>query len=101
MEHVNVVADLNLKRALNYNVKLLSVMRIKLYGCILLLCKIGELNKEGLCELLLELGSEVVVFNAVLLKDLKTLSLSCDSEGGAIAPVVPSLNSKRSQGSPL
>jgi len=42
-------------------------MGVERYGRVLLLFKIRELYKEGLGELFSELGSEVVVLNAVLL----------------------------------
>ena len=81
MKHVHVVAYLHLKRALNDNVEFLAVVRVKLDGGILLFGEIGELYKEGLGELILEFRCEVVVLNAVLLKNLKALALSCDCEG--------------------
>ena len=57
-------------------------MRVELYGSILFLGKIGELDKEGLCELFFEFGREVVIFNSVLLEDLKTLAAARDGKRG-------------------
>ena len=67
MKHVDVRADLNLKRALNDNVKFLTVVRAKLNRRVLLLGKIRELNQKRFGKLILKLGSKVVIFNAVLL----------------------------------
>jgi hypothetical protein len=67
VENIYVVTDLNLKRALNDNVKFLTLVRGKLYGSVLLLGKIGELDQKRFGKLFLELGRKVVIFNAVLL----------------------------------
>ena len=62
-----MASNLNLERALDDNVKLLSVMRAELHWSVLLRGDIGEFYKEGLGKLILELGREVIIFNAVLL----------------------------------
>ena len=82
VENVNVVSDLNLERALNDNVKLLTVVGVELHRSVLLFGNVREFYKERLGELALEGWGEVVVLNAVLLQDLKTVAASCDSKGG-------------------
>ena len=67
VENVHVIANLNLERALNDNVKFLTVMGVELHRSILLFGQIRKFNEERLCKLLLEFGSEVIILNAVLL----------------------------------
>ena len=77
-----MVAYLHLQSTLDNDVELLAVVRAELDGRILLLGNVGELDKEGLCELILELGGQVVVLDAVLLQDLQTVAASGNGEGG-------------------
>ena len=57
-------------------------MRVEFYRSVLFLGEIGEFYKEGLGELFFEFGREVVIFNSVLLEDLKTLAAAGDGERG-------------------
>ena len=67
VKDVNVIADLNLKRALYDNVEFLTIVRIELHGCILFFGEIREFDQKRLGKLILEFRCKVVVFNAVLL----------------------------------
>ena len=66
VKNVYVISNLYLKRALNYNVKLLTVMRVELHRSVLLLGNVGEFYQKRLRKLVLELGGKVVILNAVL-----------------------------------
>ena len=82
VQDINVIAYLNLERALDDDVELLTVVRVELDGSVLLLCKVGEFYEEGLSELISEFGGEIVVDKAVLLDDFHAFAFSRDGEGG-------------------
>ena len=82
VEDVHVTAHLYLQRALDDDVKLLTVVGIQLDGSVLLLRQIGEFDEERLRQLFLEFGGQVVVDHALFADDLQALALSRDGKGG-------------------
>ena len=77
-----MITYLDLQRPLDDNVKLLTIVGVKLDGGVLFLSKEGEFNEKGLSQLVLELGRKVVIYNTLFLDYFKTLALSGDSERG-------------------
>jgi hypothetical protein len=67
VENVHVITDLYLEGTLDDHVEFLAVVGVQLDGSVLLFGEIGEFYEEGLRQLFLEFGSQVVILNAVLL----------------------------------